>query len=114
MTAFLPEITAAPAVVIKPTGPKLVYEIGDGCWVSAGMKDKAGNVIKSPGLVVYWFDLPDFASRFYVIKLFGDYMHLVVRDALLMVAHRDEAFPFAKTRHDNAVRPDLRVVEWRQ
>jgi hypothetical protein len=59
-------------------------------------------------------DLPDYACRFYLIKLIGDFMHLVVRDALLMAPDAGTAFPYAKTRHDNAVRSEERVIEWRQ
>lgn len=111
MTTFAPAAVAEEAAP-APAGPKLVYEIDDEAWIDAGARDKLGNVIKNIGTVVHAFDHQ--ATRFYVVKLTGDYMHMVLRDALLMSPTREEPFPWSKTRHDATVRAPLRQIEWRQ
>lgn len=116
MTVFDPSVGDA-TLLAEPaprTGPKLSYEIGDACWVHSGLRDKAGNVTKQPGQVVFWVDLPDLAQRIYLIRLFGDYMHLVCRDACVMSPTKEEQFPFQRTRHDEKARNEpTRIVEWR-
>lgn len=110
---FVPEITVPAEAPAAPSGLKLQYEIGDQAWIDCGHRDKNGNAIKAPGVVVTWFDLPDYATRFYLVKLFGDYIHLMCRDALTMSPDQATAFPWSKTRHDNAARVELRQIEWR-
>lgn len=104
MTTYAPTIHTAPAVPPPPaTGPKLEYAIGDPCWIHVG-GTTAGYL--TPGKVVFWFDLPDLAMRFYVIRLRdSDYMHLQLRDATLMAESLAAGMPFTKTRHDDT-RPD--------
>lgn len=117
MTTFQPTIIGpSPGAQDTPPvapGPKLTYEIGDLAWVNAGATDRDGNTIKTCGEVVFYFDLPALAQRFYVVKLLGDYIHLVLRDALLMSPTKNDPFPWTKTRHDNATRAELRQMEWR-
>jgi hypothetical protein len=108
-------LTAPPdEAAAVPTGPKLAYEIGEKCWIFAGIRDQRGNHIYSAGKVVYWFDLPDMAQRFYVIRVSDpEFMHLVTRDATVMSPTATGQFPFQRTRFDEISRPEPRPVDWR-
>jgi hypothetical protein len=71
-----------------------------------GEKTPRGVPILSPGKVVFWFDLPDLAQRFYVIRLVdADWFVFEVRDALLMAPSLDAGLPFTQRRHARAQTP---------
>ena len=74
------------------TPVKLNYNLGDPCFIHVGT---AGRSSLLPGRVVYWFDLPHLPSRFFVIQLDDpDFLHLEIRDALLMAESKDAITPY--------------------
>jgi hypothetical protein len=113
MTVYHPVLTVVaqkPQLII----PRLNYALGDPCWIHAGRTDRKGNPICSAGKVVYWFDLPDLAQRFYIIKLQDpDFLHLMVRDATVMSPTPDGNFPFQHTRHDGTADLPKTKTDWR-
>lgn len=115
MTAYHPLLSVAPKPVV-PTGPKLSYELGELCWVFAGLRGVTGGHIFSPGKVVFWFDLVDMAQRFYVIRILSkDFMHFMTRTADVMSPTPDpNGFPFLRTEKDEHDRSTDKPVQWRQ
>lgn len=113
MTTYLPTIGALAPPAVK--GPKLVYAIGDLCWVFAGLRTEDGKHIFSPGKVVFWFDLVDEANRLYVIRIISrDFMHYMTRDALVMSpTPLADGFPFMRTHNDELSRPEPHATDWR-
>lgn len=113
MTSYLPA-TALPVPPLPP-GPKLAYEVGEMCWIHTGVRDKAGNPKLIASKVVYWFDLPDLAQRFYIIRVLDrDFLHFFVRDVTVMASEPDGLFPYQRTRHDdNSKDGPPKAIDWR-
>lgn len=112
MTSYIPTLVK-PA---KPPalGPKLAYEIGDLTWIFASVRDKAGNHILTPGRVVFWFDLPDLAQRFYIVRpMDREFIHFFVRDATVMASEPGGTFPYQRTRHDEDKSDGPKMIDWR-
>lgn len=102
MTSYSPVPAEKPLAL--PEGPKLSYEVGESCWIYAGLTDQAGNATRSQGTVIYWVELPDLAHRLYLVRIAGDFMNVMCRDATVMSTTRDGLSAFQKTRHDNTAR----------
>jgi hypothetical protein len=114
MTTYDPATFVMPPPLPVSSGPKMSYELGEKCWIFAGIRDADNNHVYSPGKVVFWFDLPDLAQRFYVIRINDrEFMHLMTRDATVMSPTADGAFPFQRTRFDEVARPEPKVGNWR-
>lgn len=79
--------------------PKLSYERGDACWIFTGAVDAAGQPKLESGRVVHAFYHPGAPNQFYVIQLDDEnFMHLEVRDALLMADSPDGVLPYSLGR----------------
>ena len=71
-------------------GVKLKYELNDPCWIYIGDVDEHGKPVLIKGFVVNVFNLPHHAAEYYVIELVDPtWMHLEVRDSLLMTSNPD-------------------------
>lgn len=81
---------------------KLVYEVGDPCWISIAVPGEDGEYLtrRAAARVVFWFDLPDDPMRLFLVRLDDpDWAHYEVRDALMMAATEDGLMPFHKAPH---------------
>ena len=64
--------------------PKLDYAIGDPCWISLG-EEKL-----TRATVVGTFTLHTHPTKFFILEPGSEYLHLEIRDALLMSPGQDE------------------------
>lgn len=72
--------------------PKLVYAIGDACWIAVGRENLAA------GKVVGTFKLPHHPVQYYIIELTdSEWPHLEIRDALLMASEAGQPLAFWQT-----------------
>lgn len=88
----------------------MTYELDAPCWIFAGAT-KAGVPCLEKGRVVGTFQMTDSPIIYYIILLDNqEWMHLEVRDALLMSASPDELPLFVKRSANGGV-PSMSMAD---